>query len=603
MLKIGQTKVYYGPNPCSLTPVVHVQLQIEDTYHRELFRASQCLIRLFPHWIRLTDNDKRGAEEVLLDTIVQWARAALNEQRGYIDSSGYIKSSSNPSVWLGYHHPHISIRAISLSVEAILACAKLPKIKQQHFSSALEQLWTICRQHHPSVQVRLLEQGARYLDLPPILPFLPGSQIWQFGWGACSRVFSDTMSDEDGHIGSRLSYSKLKNKALFFELGLPTPDYVVVNAQQELASAVKRVSYPCVTKPVFGAGGKGITTDIKNFEELDQGFLYAKKSRVNDVQVMLESFVEGDDYRLMVVDGELLVALQRRASVITGDAKHTVKELINQLNNKRMKEDSFLKQVEIDSTLTDYLIKQNVAMDNILPKGKVITLSCVSNYSAGGEIFDVSHKVHPQIVSMAEMIAQTSGIYTIGIDYIAKDITVPHQDGNGYFTEYNNLLDLSLVKLVSNPSAALAKIIGPVPARIPLVIVILDHANLDNAKNHLVEIQIGKNMGWVCGQHVVIGDVRLQKCHGSGWGTIEVLLRNKTLKAALLICSLQDIEKNGLPVDKADAIHISRISIPDDWHRVIQSTTSYLEYYDDLEVALASSIEQLSKPIKQPVVS
>ena len=593
MITLNNIKIFYGPNPYAQTSVIVADLYIEKQFYKQATEAGKHLMSLFPKWISQKLNTNTESDKFVATIIAQWALGALNEVQGAIYDSGAAFREENTYLWVGFHNPRLSIKALELALHTLRLCMKKKDCSKQSLRSPLASFWQQCKQHHPSESIKILMKEAEELNIPT-LPLMPGYPYWQFGWGEKSKIFFDTVTNDDGYIGTHISYLKTDNKAFFKSLGLPYPKGIVINTLKELEYAAKTVGFPSVTKPIRGAQGKGITASIQNFEELKNGFIHAKRSRQEDIPILIEKFIHGDDHRIMAIDGKFFATLRRKPSCVVGNGQNTILELIEVLNDIR-KKDNLLKPIAINEDLTAHLNKQKVSLRDILPNKKIITLSSTANYSSGGMVEDLTEETHPHIIQLAESIAQVSGISIIGIDYITTDISRSYKEVEGGFTEFNNFPSPDLLKFLKKRSGTVATILGDKPKRIPLHIVVVNDSELTTAQEWLHANMHRHEIGWVCGKNTVIGNVPLQVKYSKDWSMIHTLLRQKMLKSVLIVCDIKEILQKGLPVDKADYISLYNVKIPTHWLPVFKASTSNLKEFKDLNTLFSFSLDILSK--------
>ena len=84
-----------------------------------------------------------------------------------------------------------------------------------------------------------------------------------------------------------------------------------------------------VVKPQDGNQGKGVTVNIVDREHLDVAFRAAAEYG----EVMVEKFLPGNDFRLLVVGDKLVAAARRDPPQVIGDGAHTVRELVDMVNH------------------------------------------------------------------------------------------------------------------------------------------------------------------------------------------------------------------------------------------------------------------------------
>src|SRR5690606_14638950 len=218
---------------------------------------------------------------------------------------------------------------------------------------------------------------------------------------------------------------------------IPIPKGEIIRRESSLEEAVNYVGYPLVTKPVDGNHGRGITVNINNWEDALEGFRAAKE--VSNA-VIIEKYVVGEDYRLLVIDHKLIAAAKRTPAHVMGDGKSTVQQLIDQVNSDPRRgygHEKVLTQITVND-LTKTIIKaKGYTLDTVIAEGEMLILKDTANLSTGGTSEDVTDIVHPSNVFMAERISKVIGLDICGIDIMTTDISQPLNETGGAVLEVN----------------------------------------------------------------------------------------------------------------------------------------------------------------------
>lgn len=582
-LRFQWTAEYYGPNLLAQGPAVVAELSIEAPEALptidQLVQASRELWAqsgMDPSFHRESGIRTADPQDVLLimgEVAAGWARAALNEVRGCVLYAGSRRVGERVELWIGFHHPPLSRAALQLALQTLVLLLN-GRGGQFALKVELERLWGACRRHHPDFQARILMVAAQERDIP-YLTFLSESRYWQFGWGEKSRVFFETASNADGALGWLWQRNKVTSKDLMRAMGLPTPLHVLVSQEEELPAAVKLVGFPCVVKPLDGGGGKGVTANINDTAALQHAFRHARQ--LSHTQLMVEQHLSGIDYRLMVVGGKLIAAIQREASYVIGDGASTVGELLNQLNADRfdnnLVKSRYLKPIPHDEVLTQHLRTQAVSLEDVLPLGRRVTLRSNANRSTGGIAKDVTDRLHPQIRAMAEQFALATGLDAAGLDYLTSDITKPSYEVGGAFIEINATPGLAVFVAAGWTETEIGRLLlGDKPGRIPIELTILSPERLSAQLESLRTMKINESEGWVCGNELCIGLARMHYTLNFPWGAVRAALRNPRLKQLQVFCSAQDIQRYGLPLDGLTSINVQDPALEEKWVSVLEKS-------------------------------
>lgn len=365
----------------------------------------------------------------------------------------------------------------------------------------------------------------------------------------------ESLSNDDGAAAFLIQGDKITSKSAFKALGVPTPKYVVVRTAADLPSAVERVGFPCVVKPINRGGGKGVTADVGNATELHEAFLGAKD--YTSGPVLVEQWIEGDEHRIMVVDGEFLCTIKRSPSKVVGDGSSKVIALIEQLNLGRSTNPALgeLRPIKIDAALERHLRKRGHSLETVLPRGHKMGLRSVSNLSMGGVPTDVTEQTHAEVRRMVEHIARTVGLGTAGFDYITTDLGQSPKAAGGAFLQMNTTPGLDICLSGNFPvEKVLDRMFRGQVGRIPVQLFILP------TEVNMASIQASRETGLavVSGGNLRIDSTNYQMPHPGDWSAVKSALRHREVKTLHIYTTAAEIVAKGLPVDR-----ISRIVLAD----------------------------------------
>jgi cyanophycin synthetase len=201
--------------------------------------------------------------------------------------------------------------------------------------------------------------------------------------------------------------------------------------------AANRIGYPVVTKPYNGNHGRGISIRLMTDEEVKQGFAVAREHARS---IIVETYLEGDDHRLLVVNGELVAATRRTPGHVVGDGVHTVAqlvELVNQDPRRGVGHEKVLTRLEIDAQALKMLDRAGLTPASVPEAGQPVHLRSTANLSTGGTATDVTDVIHPDNREMAERAVRAIGLDVGGVDFLTKDITQSYRKIGGGICEVN----------------------------------------------------------------------------------------------------------------------------------------------------------------------
>ncbi len=270
------------------------------------------------------------------------------------------------------------------------------------------------------------------------IPFrrLTRGSLVQFGWGSRQRRIQAAEIDSTSAVAESIGQDKDLTKRLLHAAGVPVPLGQPVNTLEEAWEVALKVGLPVVVKPQDGNQGKGVTVNITDRAQLEEAY----KNAADYGTVMVERFLPGHDFRLLVVGDQLVAAARREPPQVLGDGQHTVRELVDQVNLDPRRGEGHatsLTKIRLDDIAVARLAAQNLTPDSVPPKGQRVILRNNANLSTGGTATDVTDDVHPEVAARAVAAAQMVGLHICGVDMVAETVLRPLEEQGGGFVEVN----------------------------------------------------------------------------------------------------------------------------------------------------------------------
>jgi cyanophycin synthetase len=266
---------------------------------------------------------------------------------------------------------------------------------------------------------------------------LNDQSLVQLGHGKFQQRIQATVTSRTSHIAVELASDKEETNKILATLGLPVPKQELVQSEGQAVRAARRIGYPVVTKPYNGNHGRGISIRLTSDEEVAQGYkVAAEHSR----SVIVETYLEGDDHRLLVVNGELVAATRRTPGHVVGDGERTVIqliELVNQDPRRGVGHEKVLTRLELDAQAQKMLARAGLKADSVPEPGQLVYLRSTANLSTGGTATDVTDVIHPDNREMAQRAVMAIGLDVGGVDFLSKDITESYRTIGGGICEVN----------------------------------------------------------------------------------------------------------------------------------------------------------------------
>ena len=235
----------------------------------------------------------------------------------------------------------------------------------------------------------------------------------QLGYGKYQKRIQATITSDTDYIAVELASDKKATNRILGDLGLPVPQQREVQSAEDAVRAARRIGFPVVVKPLNGNHGNGISVQLETDEEVAEAFDLALKFNKRGRTVIVETFIQGLDHRMLVVDGKLVAVSKRVPGHIVGDGKSTAAELIEIVNSdprRGVGHEKVLTRLELDKTAIDHLADVGKTPDSVLEQGEVVFLRSTANLSTGGTAVDVTDTVHPDNREMAQRAIKAIGL-------------------------------------------------------------------------------------------------------------------------------------------------------------------------------------------------
>jgi cyanophycin synthetase len=280
-----------------------------------------------------------------------------------------------------------------------------------------------------------LVKAAEERDIPWLR--LNKYSLVQFGHGKYARKIQATITGETTHIGVELASDKEETNLLLGDLGLPVARQILVYSESRAAQAAKRIGYPVVVKPLNANHGRGVSIGLTDEASVQVAFEHASQ---HSRSVIVESFIEGLDHRLLVVDGKLVAASKRVPGHIIGDGKSSVEKLVEVVNSDERRgigHAKVLTRLELDHQALRLLEQRGYDAKSVPADGELVYLRSTGNLSTGGTAVDVTDVIHPDNREVAMRAAKAIGLDVCGVDFLTTDITQSHRVTGGAICEVN----------------------------------------------------------------------------------------------------------------------------------------------------------------------
>ncbi|MCB0462907.1 MAG: cyanophycin synthetase [Flavobacteriaceae bacterium] len=395
--------------------------------------------------------------------------------------------------------------------------------------------------------------------------------LCQLGYGANQKRIQATVTSETSSIGVELACDKEDTKFLLEQAEVEVPRGDIIRRERSLEEACRYVGYPLVIKPIDGNHGRGITVDIQNYEDALEAFRHAKESSKSGA-IIVEKFIVGEDYRLLVINNKLVAAAKRTPAHVIGNGKSTVQELIDEVNKDPRRgygHENVLTQITVNE-LTKTIIKDaGYTLESVVPDGERLILKDTANLSTGGTAEDVTDIVHPANVSMAERISKIIDLDICGIDIMTTDITKPLSETGGAVLEVNAGpgFRMHLAPTSGLPRNVAAPVIDKLfpkkgdTGRIPIIAITGTNGKTTTSRlmAHIAKMN-GYRVGYTTSDGVYIQNRLLMSGDCTGPASAEFVLKDPTVNFAVLECARGGLLRAGLGFKKCDVAIVTNVA-------------------------------------------
>jgi len=457
-MKIVSTNVYVGPNLYAHFPVIRYILDLGELEHWPTARLGESFINALRE--RLPGLDEHGCsygepggflrrlredEGTWMGHVMEHVVLELQNIAGADVSFGKTRSiEGRPGYYtmvFEYEDEAVGGAAGELALE--LLHSLLPEALRPadapgpdwDFEEARDRFIRNAQRRAFGPSTASLVRAAEERGIPWIR--LNRQSLVQFGHGRFQRRIQATTTSLTSNIAVELASDKEETNQILRDLGLPVPKQRLVQSARDAVRAAHGIGFPVVLKPLAGNHGRGVSIGLTTDEEVEAGFAKAAEYGRN---VVVESYIEGFDHRLLVINGELVAAAKRIPGHVVGDGLHTVAELVDLVNQdprRGIGHEKVLTRIELDTQAERLLARRGYDVSTVPADGEVVYLRSTANLSTGGTAIDVTDEIHPDNRDMAIRAIQAIGLDIGGVDFLTDDITRSYREMGGGICEIN----------------------------------------------------------------------------------------------------------------------------------------------------------------------
>ena len=574
-ITIRETRIYRGPNFWSYEPAIHMVVDIGrlEKFPTDMLPGfTESLITLLPG---LHDHQcSRGRDGGFVERLIEgtWAghvveHVALELERtaGHEITRGKTRSTGESGVYnviFGYLDETVGSLAGKLAVRLVNHLVPGSDLGDDEFDfdSEHEDYLRTCQRSAfgPSTQAILDEAIAR--DIP--WQRLNSGSLVQLGHGVNQQRIRATMTSLTSSLAVDIASDKELTNRLLAAAGLPVPTSEVVRRADDAVRMARRIGYPVVLKPLDGNHGRGVAINLNTEEEVRAAFEEAyDQSRRG--YVLVESFITGKDYRVLVVGGHMIAIAERVPAHVIGDGTKTVAELVETTNadpRRGVGHEKVLTRIEVTAGAIELVREQGYAMTDVPPRGEMVKLALTGNMSTGGISIDRTFEAHPDNIDIAEEAARVVGLDIAGIDFLCPDITQPVRETGGAICEVNAAPGFRMHShpTIGDPQYVAKPVVDLMfppgtSSRIPIIAVTGTNGKTTCSRmiSHIFK-NMGRKVGMTSTDGIVIDDRLVIKSDASGPRSARMVLQNPRVDFAVFEVARGGILREGLGYSRND---------------------------------------------------
>ncbi|MDD3242060.1 MAG: bifunctional glutamate--cysteine ligase GshA/glutathione synthetase GshB, partial [Bacilli bacterium] len=242
--------------------------------------------------------------------------------------------------------------------------------------------------------------------------------------GKVEYVKQATKTSKDNYVTVLIMENKSVTKKVLLDSSIKVPEGIEVNSMDEALNVIKDfVKIPIVIKPKSTNFGTGISIfkDGADEESIKRAFEIAFKY---DNTVLIEEFINGKEYRFLVIDDKVVGILHRVPANVKGDGIKSITELVEIKNQDPLRGYHYvtpLEKINLDENAELFLKQQNKDFNYIPEKDEVVYLRENSNISTGGDSIDYTDDISEKFKIIAVNAAKAVNARICGVDMILED--------------------------------------------------------------------------------------------------------------------------------------------------------------------------------------
>src|SRR5215213_2126367 len=582
MIEIRRTRIYRGPKIWTRMPAILLEVDIGDLEDRPTNKIPgfyEALIELLPGLYEHSCSVgkpggflQRLRKGTWMGHVLEHVALDLQNQAGAEVTRGKTREAGERGVYnvvYAYVQEDVGIAAGLLAARLLNHLIYQTEPDFDFVAELEEKVIRVAERlaYGPSTGAIVAEAERRGI---PGLRLDPRRSLVQLGHGYHQRRIWATVTSCSSQIAKTIAGDKELTNRLLRDVGIASPRGELARSESDAVAVARRMGYPVVVKPLDGNHGRGVMINLSTDEEVVQAFPTAQNES-RDGRVIVERFLTGKDYRILVVDNQVVAVAERVPAHVVGDGTHTVAELIEitkQDPRRGVGHEKILTRIPVNGQTLETLNRQGLNLESIPGSCQHVHLQLTGNMSTGGTSIDRTDDIHQDNAEIARQALMVVGLDVAGIDFITPDIAHSVRQIGGGIVEVNSGPGF---RMHTHPTQGHPRHVGRAvidmlfreagSARVPIVAATGTNGKTTTTRMiAAIMTAAGKKVGMTSSDGISIDGTQIASGDLAGPASAQMVLKNPAVDFAVLETARGGILREGLGFDHCNVGVVTNVA-------------------------------------------
>ncbi|HEU5046657.1 MAG TPA: cyanophycin synthetase [Rickettsiales bacterium] len=585
-LHVLECRIYRGPHLYSHKPMIRLQVDLgalEDWPSNKLSGFTEKLVACLPGLHEHTCSRRKAGgfverlhEGTWIGHIIEHVAIELQTMAGLQVTRGKTRSVKGKpghyNIMYTYRFEEAGLYAGRAALDLVASLLpspfnqfkgvekvySLPDTGGFDLEKALAELRRLVRAEKFGPTTQSLVDEAERRDIPWFR--LDEQSLVQLGTGKYRKLIRASVTSTTSNMAVETASDKELTKKILRGVSIPVPEGEAVRTVEGALEVARNIGFPITIKPLDCNHGRGVSTCLHTLEMVTEAFNKAKEL---SHYVIIEKHYTGKDYRVLVVNGEVIAAAERVPAHVIGNGRDSIAALIEKVNDDPRRGDGHedvMTRIKVDDALIAWLARSGMTLESVPALKQHVVLAATANLSTGGTAIDRTDDMHPDNAGIARRASLMIGLDVAGIDMIVPDISRSWRETGGGIVEVNASpgFRMHLYPAEGRPRDVAKPVISALfPAhqktRAPVIAITGTNGKSTTVRMvaHILR-QSGLKVGFTSTSGVYVGDDCIWEGDASGPKSARMLLKDPTIDVAVLETARGGIIREGLGVMDCD---------------------------------------------------